>query len=120
MSLIQIQIGYKVNTLFLNCINTLLYDYGDLKESIPIVFTGDATLLNGFKDFIYKNYPNNDVRFYSNDSIGALKPGDVNLLGSVAFVSTYKGSLEDEVRVEIKHVSRKKEKEIYREDEDEL
>lgn len=108
------------NVLFLNCINTLLYDYGDLKESIPLVFTGDATLLNGFKDFIYKNYPNNDVRFYSNDSIGALKPGDVNLLGSVAFVSTYKGSLEDEVRVEIKHVSRKKEKEIYREDEDEL
>lgn len=104
--------------LFTNSINYLLKDYGNLKEDIPLVFIGNGTLLNGFKEFVNRLHSSNPIKFFTNDSIGALEPGDINLLGAIAFTSVYKGSLEDETKIDIKPIERKVEE--YREDEDDL
>lgn len=101
-----------------NALSTLLDIYGNLKDRIPFYFIGNATKLNGFKDFIAKNYPNNPVKYFVSKSVGASEPGDVNCLGAIAFASTYKGSLEDNSKVEIKKIKREEEK--YTEEEDEL
>ena len=106
------------NTYFSNCLTTLLAEYGSLKDKIPLFFIGNSTLLNGFKEFVSELYPTNPIKFYSNDSIGALDPGDVNCLGAIAFSSIYKGSLEDEVKIDINPINRKKD--VYREEDDDL
>lgn len=104
--------------LFNNALSSLLVNYGSLKEKIPFIFVGNATKLNGFKEFIAKNYPNNPAKYFINDSVGAFEPGDANCLGAIAFSSVYKGSLEDESRIEIKQIKRVEDK--YSEEEDEL
>ncbi len=108
----------KRNTFFSNCLSTLLAEYGDLKNTIPLVFIGNGTLLNGFKDYVKKYYTSNKITFYTNDSIGALEPGDINMLGAIAFSSIYKGSLEDEAKIDIASVNRKQKE--YHEEDDEL
>lgn len=97
----------KWNTLFSNCLSNLLSDYKDFKDNINFVFIGNSTKLNGFKEFINENYQNNTCLFYSNDSVGALEPGDVNLLGAIAFNGIYKGSLEDNSKIEISNINRR-------------
>lgn len=106
------------NSYFINCFNMLLAGYDDLKHDIPLVFVGGASKLNGFKKFIETNYPSNRVIFYTYDSLGASSPSDINLLGAIAFASSYKGSLEDTNRVVISSI--KREENVYKEDEDEL
>lgn len=107
------------NSYFVNCLNNILSGYSSLRSNIPIIFIGGASLLNGFKEFIKENYQN-EVIFYSNDSIGAVSSSDVNMLGAIAFTSIYKGSLEDESRIEFKKVSRDVETNIDINEEDEL
>lgn len=102
--------------MFDNCVDTLLDGYSNLIEDIPFVFVGNSTLLKGFKDFISYYYPNNESIFYRYKTIGGNLPGDVKSIGAISFVSTYKGSLEDESRIEISPLSRKE----YREEDDEL
>ena len=102
--------------MFDNCVDTLLDGYSNLIEDIPFVFVGNSILLKGFKDFISYYYPNNESIFYRYKTIGGNLPGDVKSIGAISFVSTYKGSLEDESRIEISPLSRKE----YREEDDEL
>jgi len=96
------------NRFFSNCLNNLLSDYPDFIDNINLVFIGNSTKLNGFKEFISTHYPNNHFVIYENDSVGASEPGDVNLLGGIAFASKYKGSLEDSAKIEISNINRKK------------
>ena len=105
------------NKLFSNCLDTLLNEYSDLKGTIPFVFIGNGCLLNGFKDFINYYYPSNQSIIYKYHAIGADSPSDANALGAISFVSTYKGSLEDDSRVEVTQINRE-EDEINQEDND--
>lgn len=104
--------------LFNNSLSTLLNEYGNMKDDIPLVFIGGASKINGFKELMDDSFPNNKKTYYSYKTVGGNKPGDVNLLGAIAFGSIYKGSLEDESRIEIKQVSREEVK--YSENIDEL
>lgn len=102
---------------FSNSLNTLLKDYEELIEKIPLVFIGDSSLVNGFKNFLHKNYPNNPVEFINYNAVGAEKPSNINCLGAIQYVSVYQGTLEEEVKVKIADIQRTNE-EKYREDED--
>lgn len=104
--------------LFSNCLDTLLNEYNDLKGTIPFVFIGNGCLLNGFKEFINYYYPSNTSIIYKYHALGGDTPGDCNALGAISFVSTYKGSLEDDSRVEITQFDR--EETQYKEEVDEL
>ena len=59
---------------------------------------------------------------YDNDGKQAIvdlcKTGDINMLGAIAFSSIYKGSLEDEAKIDIASVNRKQKE--YHEEDDEL
>ncbi len=104
--------------MFSNCVDTLLNDYNDLKSNIPLVFIGNSTKINGFKEFISYLYPSNKLVFYKYNAFGGDSPSDVKALGAISFVSTYKGSLEDDTRIEITKINR--ENNVYSEEDDEL
>ena len=72
--------------------------YGKRFDSIPVVFTGGASSLNGIEDFMKAAFPTRECFFPTPRAIGAREKGYATLLGLLLTSSRYVGSLEDNYR----------------------
>ena len=66
-----------------NSINFLLKDFQDRINTLPIVFKGNTSKLNGFKESMIRNFPSNDLYFIKGDTVGASFDEYGSLLGAV-------------------------------------
>lgn len=85
-----------------NAVNALLgkYEkkYGKRFDSIPVIFTGGASGLNGIETFMKEAFPSRECFYPVPKAIGAREAGYSTLLGLLLASSRYVGSLEDNFR----------------------
>ena len=81
-----------------NAIGTLLKDYNGLHESLPMLFTGGASLLFGLDEILARYFPRRE-RFYPEiKTIGARERGFAGCLGMILVASHYSGSMVDDYK----------------------
>jgi len=106
---------------FANCLDTLMKDYKEMLPGLNLVFIGEATKVNSFKEFLTKFLTSYTCNFPILPSIGILDSVYINCAGAILLSSIYRGSLEDDIKGQLSEVSRTKDsKEKYSETKDEL
>lgn len=86
-----------------------------------IIFTGELSKVNGFKDFVCEHFKNIEADFPILPIIGVEDPVYMNCAGAVVVSSSYKGTLEDDFKGKIKDLGKEKlRRETYSETKDEL
>ena len=58
-------------------------DFQDRINTLPIVFKGNTSKLNGFKESMIRNFPSNDLYFIKGDTVGASFDEYGSLLGAI-------------------------------------
>lgn len=114
--------------LFNGSFRTIMDSYQKLMPNIPLVFVGEGSRLNGFKDYILKSYSSNPIEIYTAPTVGCRDSEYVGCLGAIYLSSTYRGALEDENKMQVGELNRiadsndqkEKVKEKYNELRDEL
>jgi hypothetical protein len=76
-------------------IDTTLKNMGNGKDSLPILFTGGSSRLNGLLKILKNHFQSRKLLVVTPRSIGAREPKWSPLLGLVRACSHYRGSLED-------------------------
>src|SRR5574344_271949 len=108
-------------TYFNNCLDTLMSDYKDMLPGLNLVFIGENTKINYFKEFLNKFLTNFTCNVPILPSVGMQDSVYINCAGAILLSSIYRGSLEDDIKGQLTEVSRKTDdKHVYSETKDEL
>ena len=71
-----------------------------------MAFIGEGTKLNGLKEYILKVLPTNPVEFISIPTICCREAEYINCLGAIFMASSYRGTLEDENKQQVRQINR--------------
>ncbi len=78
-----------------NALKTLLgTNYSEYLNKIPLVLIGEASKLNGLKDYLLRIFQTNPIDIIKTNVIGADSTSFFNCLGAICYASSYK-SLDD-------------------------
>ena len=78
----------------------------DSVSKIVLAFIGEGTKLNGLKEYILKVLPTNPVEFISIPTICCREAEYINCLGAIFMASSYRGTLEDENKQQVRQINR--------------
>src|SRR5574344_367520 len=108
LNAIVIKYYQKWINLFNNCMDTLMNDYKDMLPNLNVVFIGENTKINYFKEFLSKFLTNYVCNFPILPSIGMQDSVYINCAGAILLSFIFRGSLEDDIKGQLTEVSRKK------------
>lgn len=97
-------------------IDDLLREYDESFRSLPFVFIGGASQLNGLKTEIKKHFFNNEIYFACPKSLGARSTIFTNTVGGIVVYAQNRGTLEDN-RMKVSPISREDNSANHDEDE---
>ena len=78
----------------------------DSASKILLAFIGEGTKLNGLKEYILKVLQSNPVEFLSIPTICCREAEYINCLGAIFMASSYRGTLEDENKQQVRQINR--------------
>jgi cell division ATPase FtsA len=108
-------------TKFNECLTKLMSEYKDIMNNLNLVFIGENFKINGFKNYLIKFLNNYSCNFPILPNIGIQDTCFVNCAGAILLSSSYRGTLEDDIKGRIKEINREDDKkDDYSETKDEL
>lgn len=78
----------------------------DSASKILLAFIGEGTKLNGLKEYVLKVLQSNPVEFLSIPTICCREAEYINCLGAIFMASSYRGTLEDENKQQVRQINR--------------